>query len=158
MSYIHVYSICYVPFLFRKPLVKNTFFKSFPKKMLRLWISKIYPSEWGFYGFMIRFWICPAKKTQNPFLDSEIWIWIIPKKTHPLRSWSERVFISQRSVYTNDTADWFRVCSNCIKLKKTTRKTHIVINCVKLKFKTNEKDVHCFREDLNFSVCLSLKD
>ena len=157
MSYIHVYSICYEPFLFRKPLVKNTFFKSFPKKMLRLWISKIYPSECGFYGFMIRFWICPAKKTQYLFLDSKIWIWIIPKKTHPLRSWSERVFISQRSVYTNDTADWFRVCSNCVKLKKTTRKTHIVINCVKLKFKTNEKDVHCFREDLNFSVCLSLK-
>ena len=93
--------------------------------------------------FMIRFWICPAKKTQNPFLDLEIWIWIIPKKTHPLRSWSERIFISQRSVYTNDTADWFRVCSNCIKLKKTTRKTHIVINCVKLKLKTDEKDVHC---------------
>ena len=51
-----------------KPLVKNTFFKSFPKKKnaqvvnlknpdLDL-IRRIHP-ECGFYGCMIRFWICP---------------------------------------------------------------------------------------------------
>ena len=64
-----MYGICCVPFFFfEKPLVKNTFFKSFPKKPLRLWISKIriwilirriHP-ECGFYGFMD--WICPNKR------------------------------------------------------------------------------------------------
>ena len=75
-------------FLFEKPLVKNTFFKSFPKKTLRLWISKIRICIWSeestlsFYGFMIRFWICPKKNAKsvfgfgNPHLD-------FPKKTHP---------------------------------------------------------------------------
>ena len=78
-----------------KPLVKKTFFKSFPKKKtLRLWISKIKIWIWFeesthsvdfIKGFMIRFWICPTEK-QNPFLDSEIRIWIFPKKrTHKLR-------------------------------------------------------------------------
>ena len=139
-------------------LSKILFSNPFPKKCSDCESQKSthqsvdFTDSWSVFGFALQ------KKTQYLFLDSKIWIWIIPKKTHPLRSWSERVFISQRSVYTNDTADWFRVCSNCVKLKKTTRKTHIVINCVKLKFKTNEKDVHCFREDLNFSVCLSLKD
>ena len=75
-------------FLFEKPLVKNTFFKSFPKKTLRLWISKIRICIWSeestlsFYGFMIRFWICQKKPAKsvfgfgNPHLD-------FPKKTHP---------------------------------------------------------------------------
>ena len=71
------------PFFFEKPLVKNTFFKSFPKKNAEIvnlknpdfdFIRRIHP-ECGFYGFMIRFWICPPK-TQNPFLD-------FPEKTHP---------------------------------------------------------------------------
>ena len=70
-------------FFFEKPLVKNTFFKSFPKKNAQIvnlknpdfdFIRRIHP-ECGFYGFMIRFWICP-QKTQNPFLD-------FPEKTHP---------------------------------------------------------------------------
>ena len=65
-------------FVFGKPLVKNTFFESFTKKMLRLWISKI------------RIWIWSEDSTQsvdfkdswfvfgigNPYLD-------FPKKTHP---------------------------------------------------------------------------
>ena len=91
MSYM--YGTCCVPFLFRKPLVKSTFFKSFPQKTFRLWISKIRIWIWseesthecGFYGFMIRFWIC-QKKTQNPFLDSEIRIWIFPKKRTQCRT------------------------------------------------------------------------
>ena len=59
-----MYGICCVPFLSGKPLVKNTFFKSFPKKIapqivnlknpdLDL-IRRIHP-ECGFYGFTIRF-------------------------------------------------------------------------------------------------------
>ena len=86
----YMYGICRVPFLFRKPLVKITFFKSFAKKTLRLWISKIQIWIWseestqlecGFYGFMIRFWICPKKR--------KIRFWIpnsrfgFSKKTHP---------------------------------------------------------------------------
>ena len=155
MSYIHVYSICYVPFLF-KTACQKYFFQILSQKNAQIVNLRNLPIRVWILWIHDPFLDLPCKKMQYLFLDSEIWIWIIPQKMHPLRSWSERVFISQRSVYTNDTADWFRVCSNCIKLKKTTRKTHIVINCVKLKFKTNEKDVHCFRED--FSVCLSLKD
>ena len=65
-------------FVFGKPLVKNTFFESFTKKMLRLWISKI------------RIWIWSEDSTQSvDFKDS----WFVfgignpdldfPKKTHP---------------------------------------------------------------------------
>ena len=60
----HLY-FAYLLFFFEKPLDKNTFFKSFSKKTLRLWISKIqiwiWSEECGFYGFMIRFSICPKK-------------------------------------------------------------------------------------------------
>ena len=68
--------IYWVPFLYRKPLVKNTFFGSFPKHALRWWISKVRTWIWSkkstcstcrCYGFMIRFWISPTK-TQNTFL------------------------------------------------------------------------------------------
>ena len=69
-----MYDICYVTFfLFEKPLVKNTFFKSPPppppKKNAQIvklkypdldLIRRIQP-ECGFYGFMIRFWICSQK-------------------------------------------------------------------------------------------------
>ena len=63
------YSICCAPFLFGKPLVKNTFFKSFPKKTAQIvnvknpeldLIRKILPGC-GFYGFMIRFGFAPKK-------------------------------------------------------------------------------------------------
>ena len=57
MSYIHVYSICYEPFLFRKPLVKNTFFKSFPKKDAQIVNLK---------NLLIRVWIL---RIHDPFLD-----------------------------------------------------------------------------------------
>ena len=40
-----MYGICCVPFLFGKPLVKNTFFKSFPQKR-----SDCESQKWGF-GF-----------------------------------------------------------------------------------------------------------
>ena len=59
-----------IVFFFEKPLVKNTFFKSFPPKNAQIvnlknpdlyLIRRIHP-ECGFYGFMIRFWICPKKR------------------------------------------------------------------------------------------------
>ena len=69
-------------FFFEKPLVKNTFFKSFPQKTLRLWISTIriciwseestlsvdFMDSWSVFGyapkkFKIRFWIFPKKRT-----------------------------------------------------------------------------------------------
>ena len=69
MSYM--YGICCAPFLFGKPLAKNIFFKSFPKKVLSLWISEI------------RIWVDPKNPPRvwilwirDPFLD-------FPKKTHP---------------------------------------------------------------------------
>ena len=85
----HMYGIwCVQFFFFGKPLVKNTFFKSFPKKTLRFWISKIrictirriHPSvdfidSWSVFEFA-------QKKRKsvfgfgNPDLD-------FPKKTHP---------------------------------------------------------------------------
>ena len=61
-----MYGICCVPFLFGKSLVKNTFFKSFPKinaprignfKSPDLDLIRIIHPECGFYGFIIRFWI-----------------------------------------------------------------------------------------------------
>ena len=63
-----MYGICCVPFLFGKSLVKNTFFKSFPKinaprignfKSPDLDLIRIIHPECGFL------WI------HNPFLDSE---------------------------------------------------------------------------------------
>ena len=68
MSYMQ--DICYVPFFLEKPLVKSTFFKSFPPKNVQIvnlknldldLIRRIH-SECGFYGFMIRLWICPKKR------------------------------------------------------------------------------------------------
>ena len=68
MSYMQ--DICYVPFFLEKPLVKSTFFKSFPPKNVQIvnlknldldLIRRIHP-ECGFYGFMIRLWICPKKR------------------------------------------------------------------------------------------------
>ena len=65
MSYMQ--DICYVPFFLEKPVVKSTFFKSFPPKNVQIvnlknldldLIRRIHP-ECGFYGFMIRLWICP---------------------------------------------------------------------------------------------------
>ena len=55
-----MYGICCVPFLFSKNrLSKILFFKSFPKKTLRLWISKI------------RIWIWSEESTQSvDFMDS----------------------------------------------------------------------------------------
>ena len=76
-----------MPFLFGKPPVKNTFFKSFPIKR-----SDDESQESGF-GFDLKsppkmriLWIHDPflelpPKTHNPFfLDSEIRIWIFPKK------------------------------------------------------------------------------
>ena len=83
------YGICCAPFLFGKPLVKNTFFKSFPKKRSDCECQK---SGFGFDPKNpLRVWILwihdpflnLPKKTQNPFLNSEIRIWIFPQKTHP---------------------------------------------------------------------------
>ena len=91
------------PFFFcEKPLVKNTFFKSFPKK------TSDFESQKSGFGFdptnpprECILWIHDPflnmpKKTQNLFLDSEIRIWIwksvfgfenpyldFPEKTHP---------------------------------------------------------------------------
>ena len=80
-------------YFFEKPLVKNTFFTSFPKKTLRLWILKIwiciwseestqsvdFMDSWSLFGF--------AQKNSksvfgfgNPDLDSENRIWIFQKK------------------------------------------------------------------------------
>ena len=73
---IRKWPIYWVPFLHGKPLVKNSFFGSFPKHALRWWISKVRTWIWSekstcstcrCYGFMIRFWISPTK-TQNTFL------------------------------------------------------------------------------------------
>ena len=87
MSYMN--GICWFHFPFGKPLVKNTFFKSFPKKNAQIvnlknpdldLIRRIHP-ECGFYGFMIRLWICTKKR--------EIRFWIrksrfgFSRKTHP---------------------------------------------------------------------------
>ena len=79
MSYMN--GICCVPFLFEEPLVKNTFFKSFPVKKQTVnlknpdldLIRTTHP-ECRFYGFMIRFWICPKKRKirfwiRNPDLE-----------------------------------------------------------------------------------------
>ena len=75
----YMYGTCCVPFLFRKPLVKNTFFKSFPQETFRLWISKIriwiwweestrsvdFMDSWSVFGFRNwRIWIFPKKSTQ----------------------------------------------------------------------------------------------
>ena len=63
----YMYGICCAAFLFGKQLVKNTFFKSFPKKTAQIvnvkntdldLIRKILPGC-GFYGFMIRFGFAP---------------------------------------------------------------------------------------------------
>ena len=101
-----MYGICCVPFLFGKPLVKNTFFKSFPKKnapqIVNLknpdfdLIRRIHP-ECGFYGFTIRFWICPKNAKSifgsgNPDLD-------FPKK----HTWSE----SNSAVTINKESKFF---------------------------------------------------
>ena len=75
-SIISMNVIYWVPFLHGKPLVKNSFFGSFPKHALRWWISKVRTWIWSekstcstcrCYGFMIRFWISQTK-TQNTFL------------------------------------------------------------------------------------------
>ena len=60
---------------FGKPLVKKTFFKSFPQNPGLDLIWRIH-LECGFYGFIIRFGIWPNKRT--------IRIWIFPK-TRTLR-------------------------------------------------------------------------
>ena len=66
-------------FFFEKPLVKNTFFKTFPKKSsergfknpdLDL-IRNIHP-ECGFYGFMIQIWIFPKKTHPQPVLQGPV--------------------------------------------------------------------------------------
>ena len=83
----YMYGICVVPFvLFAKSLVKNTFFKSASKKMVKWWISNVPIWIWSeeatqSVDFMdsrslVRFF---PKKTQNLFLDSEIRIWMFPK-------------------------------------------------------------------------------
>ena len=66
-------------FFFEKLLVKNTFFKTFPKKSserefknpdLDL-IRNIHP-ECGFYGFMIQIWIFPKKTHPQPVLQGPV--------------------------------------------------------------------------------------
>ena len=66
-------------FFFEKPLVKNTFFKTFPKKSserefknpdLDL-IRNIHP-ECGFYGFMIQIWIFPKTTHPQPVLQGPV--------------------------------------------------------------------------------------
>ena len=78
------------PFFFcEKPLVKNTFFKSFPKKTLRFWISKIRIWIWSDESTPRVYFMDPwsvfehAQKNSksvfgfgNPDLD-------FPEKTHP---------------------------------------------------------------------------
>ena len=72
MSYM--YGIWCVLFFFEKPLVKNTFFKYFPKKTLRLWISRNPDLDFNPKNppWVWILWI------HDPFLDSEIRIWIFP--------------------------------------------------------------------------------
>ena len=80
-----MYGICCTPFLFAKPLVKNTFFQILSQKNR----SDCECQKFGF-GFDPKnppsiLWIHDPfldlpKKTQNPFLNSEIRIWIFPKK------------------------------------------------------------------------------
>ena len=76
-------------FFFEKPLVKNTFFKSFRKKNAQivnlknpdLYLIRRIHRECGLYGFMIRFWICPKNaKSVLGFGNPDL---IFPKKTHP---------------------------------------------------------------------------
>ena len=81
------------PFLFAKNRLSKILFKSFPKKTLRLWISKIriwiwseestlsvdFMNSWSVFGY------APKHPKSvfgfgNPDLDSEIRIWIFPKK------------------------------------------------------------------------------
>ena len=76
-------------FLFGKPLVKNTFFKSFPKKTLRFWISKIwiyiwseestlsvdFMDSWSVFGF--------AQKNVKSVFGFGNPDWDFPKSTHP---------------------------------------------------------------------------
>ena len=75
MSYMN--GICWFHFPFGKPLVKNTFFKSFPKKKR----SDCESQKSGF-GFdpknPPRVWILWI---HDPFLDSEIRIWVFPKNS-----------------------------------------------------------------------------
>ena len=82
------------PFFFcEKPLVKNTFFKSFPKKTLGFWISKIRIWIWSDESTPRVYFMDPwsvfehAQKYSksvfgfgNPDLDLKIRIWIFPKK------------------------------------------------------------------------------
>ena len=83
----YMYGTCCVPFLFRKPLVKNTFFKSFPRETFRLWISKIrisiwceestrsvdFMDSWSVFGFV-------QKNAKSVFGFRNWRIWIFPKK------------------------------------------------------------------------------
>ena len=94
-----MYGICCVPFLFGKPLVKNTFFKSFSKinapQIVNLkspgldLIRRIHP-ECGFYGLI-----------SNPFLD-------LPKK-RKIRFWIRKSgfwFSQKNPLKVNQTAQW----------------------------------------------------
>ena len=94
--------VCHFPF--GKPLVKNTFFRCFPKKKR----SHCESQKSGF-GFDLknpsRVWILwihdPVldlpKKTKNPFSDSEIRIWVFPKNA-PLVEFDWEIWISDFAI------------------------------------------------------------
>ena len=106
MSYM--YCTCCVPLFFGKPLVKNTFYKSFPPKK-----RSDYESPKSGFGFDPKnpprvwiLWIYDSfldlpPKTQNPFLDSEIRIWIVPKQ--------RTLFLIVISRYTINISEVFQV-------------------------------------------------
>ena len=90
-------------FFFEKNRLSEILFSNpFPKKTLRLWISKIwiciwseestlsvdFMDSWSVFGFA-------PPKTQNPFLDSEIMDLDFPKKTHLKRRY---FYLSVRGV------------------------------------------------------------
>ena len=85
-----MYGSCCVSFLHGKQLVKNTFFKSFPKKPAEM-VNLKNPDldlirsillECGYFGLMIRFWIL-SKKRKIHFRIQES-VFGFSQKTHPI--------------------------------------------------------------------------
>ena len=75
-----MYGSCCVSFSHGKPLVKNTFFKSFPKtnaemvnlKKPDLDLIRSILLECGYFGFMIRFWILPKKRKIHFWIQESV--------------------------------------------------------------------------------------
>ena len=110
MSYM--YGTCCVPFLFRKPLVKNTFFKSFPQETFRLWISKI------------RIWIWSEESTRSvDFMDSWSVFGFVQKNAKSVfgfRNWRIWIFPKKRTQCRNNVATEWCAKNRCCELSLVT--------------------------------------